>query len=361
MTRFSGALEELYVANGDTVAQGQPLAIIRNTAHTYDVLRLKRILDTLHYSIHSDFPIDIVSKSMLGDIGTAYIAFEKSYLDFHLLQDLEPHSNRIAGNKTSILEMKRRLHYQIIQKELLQKELALQQTDFQRYKILYEKGVISQQEYEAKQGEQLQMEKNNSSMSISISQMREAIASASHTLKESTIDQQEDSARLSTNLLQSYNVLRKAVQDWEYNYLLSSSISGKVSFQEFWGENQYVNSGEVVFTVFPYDADTLVGKIMLPSQNAGKVIAGQKVLVKLDNFPYQQFGMLMGKVKNISVSPNKDGYYFVYISLPSRMETSYKRKLPFDQELLGNAEIITENLSIAERIFYKFKDIFKYN
>ena len=62
----------------------------------------------------------------------------------------------------------------------------------------------------------------------------------------------------------------------------------------------------------------------------------------------------------ISISPDSEGNYFVYISLPDGTVTSYNKKLPFDQELLGNAEIITEDLSVAERFFYKIKDIFKY-
>src|SRR5690606_30498815 len=145
--------------------------------------------------------------------------------------------------------------------------------------------------------------------------------------------------------------------EWEYKYVLASSITGTVSFQEFWGENQYIVSGEVVFSILPTNTTNLVGKLVLPSQNAGSVVPGQKVLVKLDNFPYQQYGMLVGKVESISVSPDKEGNYFVYISLPNGTKTSYNNKLPFGQELLGNAEIITENTSVAERIFYRFKDL----
>ncbi|WP_026808946.1 HlyD family secretion protein [Arenibacter latericius] len=361
VARQSGALEKLYVENGDTVGPDQRLAVIRNTAIIDDVYRLKHILDTVHYDPNGFFfPIEAVSQSMLGDIGTAYINFEKSYLDFHLLKDLDPYTNRLEGDRTSLEEIKTRIKDQIVQKRLLEKELKLAQIDFERHRILFEKGVISQQEYEAKQAELLRMEKNTSTMAITISQMREAVSSADQTLRGTRINQQEEDARLLANLFQSYNVLKKELRDWEYTYVLSSSITGRVSFQEFWGENQFVNTGEVVFTVLPVDRETLVGKLVLPSQNAGKVTIGQKVLVKLDNFPYQQYGMLVGKVKNISVSPDKEGNYFVYIHLPEGTKTSYKNDLPFDQELIGNAEIITEDLSVAERIFYKFRDIFKY-
>ncbi|WP_420601164.1 HlyD family secretion protein [Flagellimonas sp.] len=361
VTRFSGALNNIYIQNGDTVGVGQRLAIIRNTANTEDVYFLKAILDTL--PLRSEgfiFPTDLTSNLVLGDIETAYINFEKSFVDYILLKELDPYTNQLSGNRQSLVEIKLRLKDQIRQKKVLEQEYKLEKRDFERHERLYGKGVISEQEYEAKKLEFLQMEKNISTMAISISQMREAISSAGQNLKTTQINQQEDDTRFLTNLSQSYNVLKKAIRDWEYTYVLSSSIEGVVSFQEFWGVNQYINSGEVVFSILPTDRSTLVGKLTIPSQNAGKVTLGQKTLVKLDNFPYQQHGMLSGKVKNISISPDKEGNYFVYISLPNGTMTSYNRRLPFDQELIGNAEIITEDLSVAERIFYKFKDIFKY-
>ncbi|OQD42817.1 secretion protein HlyD [Croceivirga radicis] len=361
VARYSGALQKIYIENGDTVAVDQRLAVLRNTANVEDVYKLKSILDTVQQSSQGLlFPIDSASQFVLGDIETAYINFEKSYVDYHLLKDLDPYTTQLSGNRQTLEEIKQRLKSQMDQKKVLEQEYELEKRDYERYRQLSEKGVISQQEFESKKQEFLQMEKNLSAMAISISQMREAIASAGQTLKTTKINKQEDDTRLLANLSQTFNALKKAVREWEHNYVLSSSIEGVVGFQEFWGENQYIGSGEVVFSILPTDTDKLVGKLVLPSQNAGKVVQGQKVLVKLDNFPYQQYGMLIGRVENISVSPNSEGNYFIYISLPHGTTTSYNRRLPFEQELLGNAEIITENLSVAERIFYKFKDVFKY-
>lgn len=361
VARYSGALEEIYIENGDTVVAHQRLAVLRNTANVEDVYKLKSILDTVQQGSQGLlFPMESVSQLILGDIEVAYINFEKSYVDHQLLRDLDPYTFQLHSSRQSLDEIKLQLKSQIEQREVLRQEYELEKKEYERYERLSNKGVVSQQEFESKKQEFLQMEKNLSAMAISISQLREAIASAGQTLKTTKINEQEDNTRLLANLSQTFNALKKAVKEWEHNYVLSSSIEGVVGFQEFWGKNQFINSGEVVLSILPTDTDKLVGKLVLPSQNAGKVVQGQKVLVKLDNFPYQQYGMLVGKVENISVSPNSKGNYFIYISLPHGTATSYNRKLPFEQELLGNAEIITENLSVAERIFYKFKDLFKY-
>ncbi|TRZ40767.1 secretion protein HlyD, partial [Robertkochia marina] len=78
------------------------------------------------------------------------------------------------------------------------------------------------------------------------------------------------------------------------------------------------------------------------------------------NYPYQQYGILVGKVLNIAISPNKDGNYLVYINLPQGNVTSHGINIGYDQEMLGLAEIITEDLSVAERIFYRMKSLFQY-
>ncbi|WP_111307931.1 HlyD family secretion protein [Confluentibacter sediminis] len=361
ISRYSGQLEKIFVNNRDTVEVNQKLAIIKNTAKFNDVYLLKNIIDTLPFNVNSfKFPFEKTAFLILGDVSMAYLSFEKSYMDYFLLKDLDPYENQLGGNKVSLQELKNRLISQINQKNLLEQEYKLKQTDYERDKQLFEKGVISQRDYELKQLEFIQMQKNISAMAISISQMTEAISTASHTLKSTRINEQEDNTKFLKNLIQSYDILKEAIRTWEYNYVLKSSTDGVISFQDYWGENQFVNSGNIVFSILPTDTSALVGKLVIPAQNAGKVTVGQKVFIKLDNFPYQQYGMLIGKVTNFSISPNAENNYTVFISLPNGIKTSYNKNFKFTQELLGNAEIVTEDLSVAERLFYKFKDIFKY-
>ncbi|TAI48089.1 HlyD family secretion protein [Flagellimonas allohymeniacidonis] len=359
--RQSGAIDTIFIENRQSVKPNQRLAILKNTANYKDVYFLKSIIDTLDFTLNDfSFPIELIVDLNLGDIEIAYIDFEKSYVEYYLLKDLEPYVYKLESNAQSLAEIKTQLISQIKQKQLLEREQKLAKVDFERHKQLFERGVISQQEYESKELEFIQMQKQISTMAISISQMRGAISSANEALKSTQLNEREESTRFLRNLAQSYNALQKSIRDWEHAFVLSSSIDGIVSFQEYWGVNQNVTIGDVVFSVLPKNTSNLVGKSTIASQNSGKVTVGQKVLIKLDNYPYQQFGMLVGFVENISISPNADEQYFVYISLPNGTKTSYGQKLVFDQELLGNAEIITEDLSVAERLFYKFKEVFKY-
>lgn len=102
-----------------------------------------------------------------------------------------------------------------------------------------------------------------------------------------------------------------------------------------------------------------IAKLKTPSFNSGKLLLGQTVNIKLENYPDAEFGILEGNIKNISLITDKDGFYIVDVSLPPKLITTYHKEIEFKQEMLGMAEIITEDLRLIERFFYQFKEIFK--
>jgi hypothetical protein len=104
-----------------------------------------------------------------------------------------------------------------------------------------------------------------------------------------------------------------------------------------------------------------VGKVKASAQNSGKIKIGQKVMIRLANFPDREFGTLAGRVKNISLLPDTEGNLLVDISLTENLKTNYNKTIPFQQEMTGSAEIITEDLRLLERILYQFRSIFKAN
>jgi len=100
----------------------------------------------------------------------------------------------------------------------------------------------------------------------------------------------------------------------------------------------------------------------LPVARSGKVKAGQKVNIHLDNFPENEYGILRGRVQHISLVPAQTGtavYYAVEISLPNGLMTTYKKELPYLPNMQGQADIITEDLSLLERLVLPVKKILK--
>lgn len=359
--RVNGKLENVMIENQQNVKSGQVLAYLQNSANYRDVMKLKNILDTLKVNSTSfEFPVQQTRSLTLGEIETSYIQFEKAYTDYILQRQLQPYSIEKTTGRQTLSEIETRLKSLEAQKMIETTKLEVEKNNFDRTQKLYEQGVISASELESKRLQYLQAQQNYQNINLSISQLYESKANAQRGLQGADINQKQDETTFYVSVLQTYDQLKRALRDWEQTYLLKSSIDGKVSFQQYWGENQFIKSGEVIFTVLPKDKNNLLGKLVVPAQNSGKIQPGQKVLIKLDNYLFQQFGIVEGKVKNISLSPDAEGNYYVEVELPNGLKTSYNKDLEFDKEMRGSAEIITEDLRLIERVFYQFREIFQF-
>jgi len=358
--KVTGKIDTIFVSDSDNVSNQQPLAILENTANYKDVFFLKSILDTIQIQKQSFyFPIDELPILFLGEIDAALSTFETNYIHYVLNKELKPFTNEALANKTTTSELNRQLRNLQGQKALHKQELEFKQKDLSRSKTLFEKGVVSEQDYETKQLEYLQAERVYKNMASSISQLREAISNSKNTSKETEISSIREEKTLLKKVIQSFNQLQKSVKDWELKYVLSSKMDGQVLFLNYWSVNQTVNQGDLVFTIIPKVNSSFIAKLKTPAQNLGKVRIGQNVNIKLHNYPDYEFGVLKGTVTHISEISNKEGVYTIDVSLPKTLITSYNKEIEFKQEMQGVAEIITEDLRLIERVFYQFKKIFK--
>jgi multidrug resistance efflux pump len=304
--RITGKIDTLFVIDAQNVFNNDPLAIIENTANYIDVFFLKSIIDTIKVQKKSFiFPIDKLPILFLGDIETNFALFENNYIQYILNKELNPFSNEAIANKITTSELNIRLSNLQSQKSLNKRELEFKQKDLERSKTLFDKGVIAEKEYETKQLEYLQAERNYKNMASSISQLRESISNSKKTSKGTEISRIRKEMTLLKNVIQSFNQLKKSIKDWEMRYVLSSKMNGKVSFLNYWSQNQTVNQGDLVFTIIPNKNSSFIAKLKTPAQNLGKVKIGQRVNLKLQNYPDYEFGVLKGTVNNISEISNK--------------------------------------------------------
>jgi len=354
--KVSGKIETILVKDGQMVPAKTPLAIIRNTANYQDVFALKSIIDTISVKGQSfSFPMDKLPGLFLGDVEASYAIFENSYNEYLLNKELQPFSNEALANELSLSELYRRQANLQGQKRIARTELNFKRKDFKRQQQLYDKGVISAQEFEQKRIDLLQAERNYRTNNVQLSQINENIGTATKNSRGTEINQQKEEINLRKKVLQSFDQLKKSIKDWELQYVLKSDIEGRVSFLNFWTKNQTVSTGDLVFIIVPSEDSSYLAKIKAPSQNSGKIKIGQTANIRLENFPDDEFGTLKGKVKHISLLPDKDGLYLINVSLPEKLITTYNKEIPFKQEMRGVVEIITEDLRLIERFFYQFR------
>jgi hypothetical protein len=362
VAKNSGRIEAILVNDKSLIMPNIHLAIIENAANYKDVLLLKSIVDKTDITnSKKDFPFNKLQNLQLGDVESAYAIFQKDYIADGLNADLQPYQVENNAQKSESTQIKERLSLLLQQKVINEQELKLQKNEITRYTILNSKGVISDQEFESKKLNYLQADKNYKSLLSSISQLRSSLIDNSRATKDTQISGTKEMVNLDRSVTQSFYQLKKTIKDWELNYTLKSSIAGEVTFLQVWTENQTITSGDNVFSIIPTTQKGFVGKVKAPALNSGKIKIGQQVNIRLANFPDREFGVLKGEIKNISLVPDKEGNLLIDVVLPKGLLSSYKKQIPFQQEMKGSAEIITEDLRLLERILYQFRDIFKPN
>jgi multidrug resistance efflux pump len=360
VSKSSGRIEAILVKNKAVVSKNKTLAVIENTANYKDVFLLKNITDS--YNINdpqAQFPFSKLKNTQLGEIESAYAVFQKDYQAQELNHDLQPFAVENRAQVSEKIQIKERLEILEQQKVINESELQLQKNEIARFEVLFNKGIISAQEMEAKKLGFLQAQKSYRGLLSSISQLKSSLIDNTKSSQNSHINSTKEEVNLGRNMAQSFFQLKKVIKDWELAYALKSSISGKVTFLQIWTENQTINSGDNVFSIIPDAKNGFIGKVKAPALNSGKIKIGQRVNIRLANFPDKEFGVLKGKIQNISLVPDKDGNLLIDVALPNGLKTSYNKQITFQQEMKGSAEIVTEDLRLIERILYQFKSIFE--
>lgn len=349
--RTSGKITDLYVNDNDMVAAGDVLAMIENPASYEDILKLKSgvlFIDTIAIEdVKGDLPE--LRNVQLGAVQTDYSIFLKSYRDYIEFRRLDYHQRRVELLRSE-LERQREYSKSLSERaRIAEEEYNLAQRQANRDADLFIESVVSQSDMEKSHSEMLGKRNKWQEIVSLIAENNISVGRIEEQIVDLQLKQREDQSGYINILEEALNNLNASVASWEQTYLLIAPVSGAVTFTRFWSANQNVEAGEKVLTIVPVESGSMVGKISLPTEGAGKVKPGHQVNIRFDNYPYLQYGMVKGYVSNISKVPDDD-FYMVEVELPSGLHTYYNIDIPFSQNMQGQAEILTDKMRILERV-----------
>lgn len=362
IARSTGKIDRIYIENNQEVVNETPLAVIQNPASSDDMLRLAAMMHRWNNSDYSEETVNMFLHGKplaLGSIQAIYASFLSSLNDYQNYKTLNYYPQKIESQKYQLATQKEYFQLIIKQTPVVSEQFRTSQSIFQRDSILLSKSVISGNEHDISKSSFLQNKQAYLSFNASLKQSELQLMQGEENLLDLQQQATELERKYQLSLQNTTEELNAQIKAWERNYLLISPIDGYVNQMGVWSKNQNVNEGETVFIVVPTCQDTPKGKAMLPIQGAGKVKVGQRVNIRINNFPDQEFGYLIGKVESISSIPTVEGFYMVEISFPNGMKTNYGQTLPITQQILGNADIITKDLRLIERFFMPVKKILK--
>jgi len=224
------------------------------------------------------------------------------------------------------------------------KEYQLKLRNYERQKKLIAGEVIATTDFEKAESEMLSKKSELDEIRSDLAQQQIDIGVLDQKIIENEKEFRDFKIQYESALLEAFNNMKSEVSNWFLTYLIRTPIN--------------ISEGDRAFTIVPDDLGKVIGKLELPVRGSGKVKEGLDVNVKFDNYPYMEFGLVRGKVKSVSLVP-EDNFYMVEVEFPNGLVTNYNRDLQMQNQLAGDAEVITEDLRLIQRFFNPLKALWK--
>ena len=352
VSRSNGRLHLLKEPN-QTISQNATIAYIESGARYNDVQLLKAYLERS--------PKTLPSNLKLGELGGSYNSYLIAVEHWERLMKSDRYKTmrksieaQIESNKDVVQQLSNSLGFK-------EKVLYNLQKAMERDSILASKKVVSKSELEQTQNSLLTQGEAEASLRSSQLMKQAEIKTSQIEIARSHIEEDEQLEAAYIDMMAKRNLLQTELRLWEEKYVIKAPTNGKLDYLGFWRENLMVKEGVELFTILPQHGE-IMGEAYIPALGAGKVKVGQLVNVKLNDYPYDEFGLLCGKVVSISPLMNKVQMnnavvetYLVRIAFPQGATTNFDHKLSLNFESKGTAEIVTKPKRLIERLFDNLK------
>jgi HlyD family secretion protein len=152
--------------------------------------------------------------------------------------------------------------------------------------------------------------------------------------------------------------LKSQVEKWIQQYVIVASENGKLVFVSTLQENEMISNGQQLFYIQPEKAG-IYAELMASQNRLGKIKTGQKVMIRMDSYPDNEFGHLNGIVSYVSNIPNGKDSFLIKVDLPKELQTNYNKTIFFRNNLSARAEIITDNRKLFDRLAGQLKQVWE--
>jgi len=354
VSRTEGRISHLFVKENQSVQKNDPLAVIHGPASYQDVMKLQSliqdsvILDDVLLNRQSYQWLD--QQLILGSIQSDYVVFQKNANKYLTFLELKPNYRHQQSIWAQINRYKELLSLKQEQILTIERKVKLSHKDYERHRQLLNTGAISEKEFEDREQAYLEVRQELEDSRAEKSRIDVEIVSLQKEVDLLGVGDAETISELKVRLSGSLEELKAAIDQWQEKHILTASQDGRVVFSDFWTAQSFIREEEEVFSILPEAQDSIVGQMRVPVENSGKLKLGQSVDIYLSNYPELEFGAIQGRVIQISQIPKKDRYNVV-VFLGKGLTTDYGIPIPFQQNMQGYAEIITQEMSLLDRIF----------
>lgn len=352
VARNSLPIQQLFVRNNQQVSERTVLCILSNTARYADVQQVAIVakqIDTATSISNFCLNTDLPAVTNLGELQSPYVSLIQAVAAYRFFLRHNSYGDKIH-HLAEQSDYQAKLSDELLKKDKkLKEQLGIQQSRYETDSSLVAQTVMSRLEYENARKELLSQQMITEGNYSSVLQSKVQEKQIDGSIAETSIQSQTDANNLGEKVREAAKQFVGALAQWEQNYVLRSPVSGVVTFFKFWKENQFVQAGETVMMITPPVQQYLArGEISITG--AGKAKAGQKALIKLLSYPYEEFGSIRATVTSRSAVAI-DSTFAIELKLDNGLHTNAGKEIPLQPQLEGTAEIITDEKSIMQRLF----------
>jgi multidrug resistance efflux pump len=352
-----GKLVKILIKENRMVNSGEPLAFIESTARHEDVLSFAAKLKALRELVSAGKPVNKMhfqTKGLnLGELQNSYQSFYQGYIQFTNTQPGGFYLAQKAYLERDIGEI-RKLEKQILQqKQIQEKEYTNIAEEYEAYRKLKSNEVISNSEFKQQENKYL-------SSKYPLQQTATALLNnnSSYLNKQKELATLENTIReQQAEFVQELNSIISDTESWLLKYVVSATSKGRVDYVGILQENQNVAINQPLFIINPGNSN-FFGEVQIPQYNMGKVRVGQRSLIKLRSYPFEEFGVINGKVSYITDFALKDSVFLAKIDFQQFEKKDAEHTIVLKPGMVADVEIVTKESSLLQRFIRNMNKIF---
>lgn len=358
LAKQNGKITGLLVEDGQMVEANQALAYFESTANPNDIIKINGELKQLRNLITKN---EIASSALptgfnLGELQGTYQTFYQQYLQYQSTLKNGYYLNKMAFLQKDLKDVKT-LKMQILeQRKIQQLEYTNQEEEYKAYQKLYKNKVISRSEF-------VQQENKYLAAKYPLQQTETSLLnnnSSFNAKEKELLDLQHTISEEQAKFLQALNQCINESDAWILQYILKAPVAGRLSFAGIVQKNQNIAANQEVFIINPGNTN-FFGEVKIPQYNMGKIKKGQRTLIKLRSYPYEQYGMVIGKLTYVSDVAYRDSVFIAKVSFEHFENKDPNRKIVLKNGMQADAEIVTEESSLLQRFFRNITKILNNN
>ena len=166
-------------------------------------------------------------------------------------------------------------------------------------------------------------------------------------------------SRIENDIVDEWFNLKNRLEKWESFHIVKSRANGIVSIPSVYNR-KHVDINDTLLTVFPGGNEREYQAFLhIPKQSISYIKKGNKVSIRIDEYPYMEFGTIESEVIHIPYE-SEGPFYTCTARLDEKLNTNYNIELRPRRKYAGVAEISLRKESLAEKIgrfiFWRYTD-----